>query len=114
MINFSALVLRPSQTTFARPITVTPLVSQPGVPAYEARGIWASKPINVNMEEGIMSSNEMRLSVRLSEFGVAIAPGDRVEIDAYRSLPRVGVCLVDDTDEDGQGGTDLTLKVITP
>lgn len=113
MINFDALVLGPAMATFARPITVTPLVSQPGQPAYAARGVWNSKPINVALEDGsILSSQVHTLGIRKTEFPVPIRQGDRIDIDAVQSLPRVGLCAVEDTDEDGQGGVVISVKII--
>jgi hypothetical protein len=106
MIDFDALVIGPAMNIFARPITVLPLASQAGQPAYGARGIWSSKPVDVAMEDGIMSSQEHTLSVRASEFTIAIKPGDKV------TVPGIGIFLVEDTDDDGQGGTELSLKAV--
>lgn len=115
MIDFDALVLAQCQDAFARPVTVTPLVSRPGQPAYAARGVWSSKPVDVGMEDGaILSSQDHTLGVRLAEFAVPVAAGDRIEIPAAGSLPRIGLCLVEDTDDDGQGGAVWALKVVGP
>jgi hypothetical protein len=120
VINFDALVLGPAMATFARPITVTPLVSQPGEPAYGARGVWSSKPINVALEDGsILSSQVHTLGIRRNDrnsdgtpmFAMPIRQGDQIDIDAFQSLPRVGLCAVEDTDEDGQGGVIISVKI---
>ena len=114
MIDFDRLVLGPCQAVFGKPIIVTPLVSQPGVAPYSTKpdgvspltGIWSVKPIDVQMEDGsIMSSQTNRLGIRLSDFAVPIAPGDKLAVDGV-------TYLVDDTDDDGQGATDLTLKQV--
>lgn len=112
MIDFDKIVLAPNAAIFARPITVNPIVSQPAVAPYSARGIWKSQPVDVQMEDGIMSSQMHTLDVRLAEFPVPIVPGDTVLVDAFQSLPRIGVCEVEDTGEDGQGMSILTLKIV--
>lgn len=115
MIDFDALVLGPAMTLFARPVTIRPVKSQPGAPAYAARGVWSSKPVDVTLlDDGVLSSQNHTLGIRGAEFPIPLVQGDRVEIDAYMSLPRVGVCAIEDTDDDGQGGTTLTIKVIGP
>lgn len=116
MIDFDALVLGPAMAVFARPITVYPDKSQAGRPSYTARGVFSTKPVDVQTEDGaIISTQEHRLGLRVSEFSVVPRQGDRILIDAYLSAPRIGMCLVEDgRDEDGQGGKDLTLKVIGP
>jgi hypothetical protein len=113
MIDFDALVLAPCEEVFARPITVTPLVSQPGEPAYGARGIWSSKPVQVALENGaLLSTKDLTLGIRLAEFTVPVKAGDQIEIDAHLSLPRIGVCEIENTSDDGQGGRELALKII--
>ncbi|WP_342106300.1 hypothetical protein [Methylobacterium sp. SI9] len=124
MIDFAALTLAPCIDIFARPIIITPQASQPArreggviVPAgqpYASRGVWASRPIDVPTEEGIMSSQAHTLGIQASDFTIPPAPGDLVEIPAAGSLPRIGVCEIEDTDDDGQGGTSLSLKVVGP
>lgn len=115
MIDFDALVLGPAQDLFARPVTVTPIKSQPGAPPFGARGIWNSKPVDVALaDDGILSSQNHTLGIRGREYPIPLAQGDRVEIDAHLSLPRVGICAVEGTADDGQGDTTLTLKVIAP
>lgn len=129
MIDLDAIVLGTCQTFYSRPITVTPLVSMPGADPYPARGIWRSKPVDVEMEgDSIMSSQVHTLDVRASEWPgempwppdflpddpAPIKQGDEIEIDAHLSYPRVGVCLVEDVDDDGAGSLLITLKVIAP
>jgi hypothetical protein len=114
MLDFSSLVLRACMDTFARPVTITPLASQPSAPAYTGRGIWSSKPVDVQTESGILSSQIQTLDLRAVEFPVLPQPGDKVLVDAFGSLPRIGLCLIEDTDDDGQGGIVLSLKVVQP
>lgn len=122
MIDFDTLVLGPCVSIFGRPIIVTPIASQPGdpvavppVPAglpYFATGVWASRPTDVVTETGILSSQVHTLGIRVLDFPIPPVAGDTVEVDAAGSLPRIGFCLIEDTDDDGQGGTVLTLKVL--
>lgn len=115
MIDFDALVLGPCFDALARPIVITPKKSRPGAPAYGSRGIWSSKPVDVELlDGGVLSSQNHTLDIRASEHQVPLAQGDEIEIPAHLSLPRVGLCKVEDGDDDGQGGTKLALKVIGP
>jgi len=124
VIDFAALTLAPCIDIFARPVIVTPQASQPArveggqtIPAgqpYASRGVWASRPVDVPTEEGIMSSQVHSLGIQASDFTIPPAPGDLIELFAVGSLPRIGICEVEDTDDDGQGGTSLSLKVIGP
>lgn len=113
MIDFDALVLAPTVAVFSRPVTVYPVASQPLAAPYAARGVWASKPVDVPLEDGsILSSQDHVLGIRVAEFTVPPAQGDRIEIDAHLSAPRLGLFAVEDSDDDGQGGAELSLKVI--
>lgn len=115
MIDFDALVIAVGQNTFARPILVNPLCSQPGRPAYAARGVWSARPVDVMMEDSsIMVSQEFKMNIRRAEFPVMIEQGDTIEIPAAGSLPRVGICAIDELKPDGQGSVDLFLKVVEP
>jgi hypothetical protein len=68
-LDFSTLVYLPNYDTFARPITVTPVASQPGVPAYTARGIYDTRPVDVaGMDGSITSDQQTILDVRDAEF----------------------------------------------
>jgi hypothetical protein len=114
MIDFDALVLGPCQDIFSRPVTVTPVVSQPAAATFAARGIWKAPTANVGLEDGaIMVSQDLVLGVRLADFPVAPVEGDHIEIDAYLSLPRVGVCTIDRVNDDGIGDAHLVLKKIS-
>lgn len=118
------LALSAGLRAFARPITVTPQASQPArveggvsIPVgqpYEARAVWASRPIDVQTEQGIMSSQEHKLGIRALDFEIPPAPGDLIEVPAYLFYPRIGLVEVEDGDDDGQGGTSLSVKVIGP
>ena len=105
MIDFAALVLAPAMATFAQPITVTPAASQPGAAAYPARGIYASKQVQIPLENGTYHSTvQPTLGLRLADFAVAPMQGDVV------ALGTLGTFLIADITPDGQGGADCILR----
>lgn len=111
MIDFDALVLGPAMDVFARPVRITPVKSAPGRAAFDARGIWSSKPQDVMLEDGgVLSTNVLTLDIRASEFAYVPAQGDVIFIPAEGSQPELGSFTVDDNDSDGQAGYVLTLK----
>ena len=111
MIDFDALVLGPAMETFARPILIYP--KDAGYAVYPARGIYSEQPIDIQVEgEGVMSSTIITLGVRLSECDLDLGQWDKIEIPASGSAASKGMFLIDDTDDDGQGGTLITLKSI--
>ena len=115
MIDFEALVLGPCQDAFSRPVTVTPLASQPGQPAYQARGIWRAPQANVALEDGsVMNSQDLILGMKRGDMTVPVLEGDQIEIDTYLSLPRIGVCLIDRINKDGIGDMQIVLKITGP
>ncbi len=104
MIDFAGLVLAPAMAVFGRPISVTPLASQPGVSAYPARGIYALKPVQILLEDGtVQSTNQPTLGIRLPDFAVAPKQQDLVAFD-------LGSFVVTDVVPDGQGGADMVLR----
>lgn len=106
MIDFDALVLGPAMDTFARPVSIIPLKSRSSSVPYAARGVYAERPVDVLTEgDAILSSTNITLGIRLSEFTVEPVQGDKVVIGAR-------TFLVDDTDPDGEGGLMLALKVV--
>jgi hypothetical protein len=107
-VDFDALVLKPAMDTFSKPMIVKPLSSQPLAPIYAARGVWSKRPVDIATEGGgILSSEERKIGIRISEFPVPVAPLDQVKFDG-------DWYWVDDVDEDGQGGASLTLKALDP
>lgn len=107
-VDFDSLVLKPAMDTFSKAMTVKPLASQPLAPSYAARGVWSKRPVDIATEGGaILSSEEKKIGIRLSEFVVPIAPLDQVKFDGEWYW-------IDDVDEDGQGGASLSLKAINP
>lgn len=104
MIDFDKLVLAPCQAVFGEPATFTPVASAPGAPSFAGRGIYTERPVDVQLVDGsVLSSAEKWLDIRLSEIAIVPAQGDRVAL-------RGKLFVVEDLDEDGQGGARLTLK----
>lgn len=115
-VNFSQDVYLPAQDLFGRAITVTPSASQPGAPAYAARGIFDLDPIDVSALDGsVISETKVILDIRDSEFAVLPLQGDTVDIPADPSgIPIAGSFEVIDTDPNGGGETTLTLRRLVP
>jgi hypothetical protein len=111
MIDFDALVLRPAMNIFGRPVDVYPQDENgPSAPSFPIRGVYSEQPMDVQAEDGaILSSTAITLGIRLAAQS-EIDPGFRLFIPAFGSLPEKGWFLIDDTDDDGQGGSILTLK----
>lgn len=103
MINFDALVLNAGQNVFGRPIVYTPKTSAPDMQAFEARGVFTSKPVTVALQEGLFQTWDNTLSVRLSEFPVKPAQYDELVLDSV-------AYTVENVETDGQGAAILTLK----
>lgn len=105
-LDFAALVLVPAMATFAQPVTVTPIVSQPGVAAYLARGVYALKPVDIALEGGgLISTQQRMLGIRLADFSTPPAQLDQI------AMPQ-GTFVIADIKPDGQGGADLWLRFI--
>ena len=110
-VNFSTMAKLPCQDMFSVPITVTPLASQPGAPAYPARGIFNTGDTNVTMEDGsIFSDQRTILDIRDAEYTVVPMQGDRVTIPFDCNGAPLGEFEITDTDQDGGGQTTCALR----
>jgi hypothetical protein len=114
-MDFDMLVLLPCEDTFGASVNISPDVSIPGAPAYAARGIFHSVPVDVTMLDGqIFSDQQSTLGIRLSEFAVSPAIGDRLTItDPLLKLQDVTFWIAE-MDTDGQGGALLLLRRTAP
>lgn len=111
-LDFSTLVYLPNFDMFARPINVTPLASQPGFPGYGARGIYDTRPIDVQAQDGsIVSDQQTILDVRDIEFSVVPEQLDQIHIpyDPASNMPDLGIFEV--TNVEGNGGGETTLVI---
>lgn len=113
-VNFPTLVYLPNFDLFARPITITPLASQPGLPAYNARGIYDTRPIDVQAEDGsIISEQQTILDVLEAEFSVVPDQLDRIHIPADPDAGRdLGDFEVTNSETNGGGETTLVIRKI--
>src|SRR4051812_22433937 len=85
MIDFDALVLKPASVIFEIKISVTPLVTQPGEPAYDATGVYNKRDLDVEMQDGtIFSDHEVSLGIRLWDFVKPPDQGDLITITDIR------------------------------
>jgi hypothetical protein len=115
MIDFDALVLTPASRIFEIKISVTPLVTQPGEPAYDATGVYNKRDLDVEMQDGtIFSDHEVSLGIRLWDFVVPPDQGDLITITDTRHPAYGQQYWVGDMDEDGQGGGMLMLRTKEP
>jgi hypothetical protein len=111
--NFSETVYLQAQNTFGRPVTITPLMSQPAGQPYAARGIFEMEAMDVAAMDGsIISETRIILDVRDAEFTVVPLQGDEIFIPESNGVPAEGLFVVTDGDPDGGGETTLTLRRI--
>ena len=115
-VNFSIAVYLPCQELFGRPVTITPVASQPGAPAYTNRGIFGTGPVNVDMEDAsVFSDQDTILDIRDDEYPVLPEQGDTVDIDEDPTSlrHREGKFIVSNRWYNGGGEITLQLKKIS-
>lgn len=113
MIDFDALVLGPCQDAFGGSALLTPLKSQPGVPGYAIRGIFALKGADITTDGEVLRADALTFGVRASEFAVLAQRGDQVSGITHPSFQRFldgRVFLIEDTGDDGMGNQEWVLK----
>lgn len=112
-INFATSVYAVTYNVFARPVTITPTISQPLQPAYSTRGIYNTMPIDTVIEGGnIISDQRTILDIIETEVSVIPRQGDTVFIGASADLPELGTYVITDVDSNGGGETTLTLRKV--
>jgi hypothetical protein len=114
-VDFSTVLYLHAQDFFSRAITVTPVASNPGAPAYTVRGIYTTRPVEIMVEGMAMVSDQQTIvDIRDNEFFDAghLLPiqGDLIDIPAEGNIPSVGMLEVTDTDANGGGETTLTVR----
>ena len=114
-VNFSTMVKLPCQDMFAVPVTVTPVASQPGAPAYAARGIFITGPVDVMLTDGsVYADQQTILDIRDAEFGTVPIQGDVITIPLDCNGAPQGDFEVTKADKDGGGLTTLSLRAFGP
>ena len=113
-VDFSTLVYLPNYDTFARPVTVTPLASQPGLPAYSTRGIYNTRPLDVMTEDGATFADQQSiLDVRDVEFSVVPTQLDRIFIPSDPDAgAELGEYEVVNAESNGGGETTLLIRKV--
>lgn len=110
-INFSQDLYLKCWDTFARPCTVTPLVSQPGAPAYDNRCYFDTKETDVLTEDmAIFSDSKTFIDIRMDEFAVLPMQGDQVVIPFHAGVPG-GTYEVLDLSGKGNAGGIITMTL---
>ena len=111
LFNLTDNVYLPNWNVWARPVTVTPLVSQPGQPAYGGRGYFDTKEIDILAESGaIVSDAQTYLDILLAEFPVLPMQGDQIDIPFHQGVPG-GTFIVLDLAGSGNAGGMITLQL---
>jgi hypothetical protein len=113
-VDFSTALYLPNQDMWGRPVTITPVKSQPTGSPYQNRGIFDTRELNVILEDGsILADQETILDIRTSEYAVPPIQGDLIDIpaDPYDGdIPARGQFVVDKANENGGGEITLVLK----
>ena len=115
-VDFSTVLVLHCQDLFARYVTITPVVSAPGAPAYTLRGIYATRPIQIATEIGmaLLSDQQTIFDVRDNEFfdgGYALpVQGDQLNMPADGNVPAEGDFEIIDAERDGGGETTLIIR----
>ena len=119
-LDFADLVLAPAMDVFAKAVTFTPVVSQPGADPYAARGVWSITDVDIVTDDGGSFSNRtLKLGISLNDYAAAPQQGDLIAAQAtdlplgyWQGAITAGVInfIVDDFRPDGQGGATLILK----
>jgi hypothetical protein len=110
-VSFSKLVYEPNFDMWAVPITVRPLISQPGAPDYDARGIFNTEETDVvSLDGGLISDQKTILDILESEFARLPVQGDHVIIPLDCNGKPQGEFEIIDGSTNGGGETTLTLR----
>jgi len=108
-VDFATWVYSPCFDMFARSITFTPLISQPGVGAFATRGIFDTNERDViGMDGSIYSDAKTELDIFMPEWNILPVQGDMVDIPWEDDVDG-GIFLVEDCLGQGNAGGELTL-----
>lgn len=116
-VDFSTNIYAPNFDFWSREITVTPIVSQPGAPAYVARGIYDTRGTMIQTEAGlaVLSDHEVILDIREREFPVKPVQGDLIYIPPDGTFYEgTGTYEITDSSDNGGGETTLVIRKYEP
>jgi hypothetical protein len=114
-LDYSAQVYEPAYDLFARTVTVTPVVSQPSMPAYSARGIYTTEDKEVIAEDGSVFVDQATiLDIREIEFAVLPMQKDLIDIPVDGTVVAEGTFEVVSGSSNGGGETTLVIRKIAP
>lgn len=114
LYNLSDSVYKPNFDVWARPITVTPLVSQPGAPAYNARGYYDQKELDVIAEgPAVFSDAQTYLDILDAEFPIVPMQGDQIDIPFHQGVKGGSFLVLDLTPGNAGGMITITLRKLT-
>jgi len=110
-MNFEQMIYAPNFAQWARPITFMPIVSQPAVGGFAARGIWHCDLLEEVLEDGsLFVAQRMSLDILESEFPVLPEQGDQLTIPMDNMVRAEGSFEVDSVTRNGGGETTLALR----
>jgi len=110
-VDFAVWVYSPCFDTFARQIMYFPIVSQPGVSGFPARGIFDTNDVDVQALDGsIYTDARTELDIFQPEWAVYPLQGDIVDIPWEDDVDG-GVFTVADVHGHGNAGGELTLTL---
>jgi hypothetical protein len=110
-VNYATLIYAPAFDMFAGPVTFYPYSSQPGAPAYNGRGIFDTRSLNVVGEDGaVYADQETILDILEAEFAVLPRQNDRVVVEADGDKPAPGEFEIINSATNGGGETTLVLR----
>jgi len=110
-VNFATLLYEPQFDMFAVSVVFNPLVSQPGQPTYNGRGIFDTTELDVVALDGsIVSDQKTILDILEKEFTVLPLQGDHVNIPADCNGVPKGDYEIISASTNGGGETTLTLR----
>jgi hypothetical protein len=110
-MNFSVLIYAPNFDQWAREITYNPVVSQPTVAPFAARGIWHQEKLEVVLEDGsVFIDQQDSIDILESEFPVQPQQLDRIVMPADGMVPAEGELEVVSVTRNGGGETNLIVR----
>jgi hypothetical protein len=110
-VNFASIVYLPCFDTFARPVTIVPIASQPSAPSYSARGIFDHNELDFDVfGETIYSDGKIELDILMSEFSILPRQHDVVIIPPHEGAEGGNFEVSDRSPGNAGGEMTLTLR----